>query len=90
MLNLKPDTEKKCLVRGYVVYSQWREGLIGVDVAKDDNHPNVGIAYTLWHRHDENPDAVEHELNQLYNVYSRFLDCDAMMLGYEYRDYKHN
>lgn len=83
----KVDTSKVGLVRGYVIYSQWRAGCLGMDEAKDDNRIDVGVAYTLWHRHDEDPRVVENELMQLHNCYSHFKDWDGSMIGFEYRPY---
>lgn len=85
---MKVDTSKKCLVRGYVVYSQWRAGCISMERAKDDNVTDVGVAYTPWHRHDEDPAIVEKELDQLCKFYMDFADTDGAMLGFEYKDYR--
>ena len=84
---MKVDTNMVGLVRGYVIYSQWRAGCISMKEAKDDNNVRVGIAYTLWHRHDEDPTIVENELNKLSKLYMSFHDCDGEMLGFEYRPY---
>ena len=84
---MKVDTSKIGLVRGYVIYSQWRPGCIGMEEAKDENNVQVGVAYTPWHRHDEDPTIVEKELKQLMNCYSHFKDWDGGMIGFEYRSY---
>lgn len=84
---MKVDTSKMGLVRGYVIYSQWGAGCISMDEAKDDNNINVGVAYTPWHRHDEDPAIVEGELKQLMNCYSHFKDWEGSMMGFEYRSY---
>ena len=86
---MKVDTSKVGLVRGYVIYSQWRAGCIGMDQAKDENNINVNVAYTPWHRHDEDPTIVEKELKQLLNCYSQFQDFEGAMMGFEYRPYSH-
>lgn len=85
---MKVDTTKKMLVRGYVVYSQWRAGCISLDRAKDENCVEVGVAYTLWHRHDDDPARVEAELEALAKFYMSFKDCDGLMYGFEYKDYE--
>lgn len=85
---MKVDVSKVGLVRGYVVYSQWRAGCIDIRQAKDDRNINVGVAYTLWHRHDEDPKIVENELNKLVELYTSFNDCDGAMFGFEYRPYE--
>lgn len=85
---MMPDSNRKQLVRGYLVYSQWRAGLIGLDQAKDDECLDVGVAYTHWHRHDEDPMKVAKELNRLYQCYSDFDGYEGCAFGYEYRDYK--
>lgn len=84
---MKVDTSKVGLVRGYVIYSQWRAGCIGMEEAKNDDNVCVGVAYTLWHRHDEDPSIVENELQQLQRCYQRFKDWDGSMMGFEYRPY---
>ena len=84
---MKVDTSKVGLVRGYVVYSQWRAGCISLDRAKDDDCIEVGVAYTLWHRHDDDPAQVEAELEALTRFYTRCRDCDGAMFGFEYREY---
>lgn len=76
------------LVRGYVIYGQWGAGCIGIDQAKDENNINVGVAYTLWHRHDEDPAIVEHELEALERCYSHFKAWEGNILGFEYRNYR--
>lgn len=86
---MKVDTTQKKLVRGYVVYSQWRAGCISMDGAKDEKNIKVGVAYTPWHRHDECPAVVEAELTKLQKLYSSFQATDSMMMGFEYRDYDH-
>lgn len=85
---MKVDTTKKGLVRGYIVYSQWRAGCIGIDEAKDDNNVNVGIAYTMWHRlDDDDVQKVEMELEALLKCYEKMDAWDGAMLGFEYRDF---
>jgi len=84
---MKVDTSRVGLVRGYVIYGQWRAGCIGLEEAKDDNNVRVGVAYTLWHRHDDNPSDVENELERLVKLYTRCRECDGAMMGYEYRPY---
>ena len=88
MIGVNVDTTKRGLVRGKVIYSQWRAGCIGEHLAKDDNCLEVGIAYTLWHRHDEPPEVVERELSRLIRTYQSFNGCDGLQFGYEYRDYR--
>ena len=84
---MKVDTSKVGLVRGVLVYSQWRAGCIGIEKAKDDNCLDVGVAYTLWHRHDEDPAIVEQEFEKLYRCYRSFRDSDTFMMYFEYRPY---
>lgn len=86
---MKVDTSKVGLVRGYFVYAQWRAGCISMDRAKDEDNMNVGVAYTPWHRHDDDPKIVEDELDRLVKLYSGFRDCEGGMIGFEYRPYKH-
>lgn len=85
---MKVDVNEVGLVRGYVIYSQWRYGVISLDLAKDDNCKEVGIAYTLWHRHDENPEIVEKELEMIRKVYAQMHGVDCMALGFEYKPYE--
>lgn len=84
---MKVDTSRKELVRGYVIYSQWRASRIGLEEAKDENNISVNVAYTPWHRHDDDPAIVEKELKQLLDCYSRFHDFEGAMMGFEYRPY---
>ena len=79
---------KKGLVRGYVVYSQWRAGCLGLDISKDENNIEVGVAYTHWHRHDYHPEKVGEELNALFKCYSGFDEYEGCLIGYEWRDYR--
>lgn len=85
------DKSKNCLVRGYVVYGQWRAGSIGLDLALDPECVSVGVAYTLWHRTDEPNinDVLEAELKDLTHCYTKLRECDGALLGYEYRPYSH-
>ena len=84
----KPDTNRIGLVRGYVVYATRDAGCIGLDVAKNEERFNVNVAYTFWHRHDDDPKIVEQELSRLFRCVEQFNDFSAGMLGYEYKDYK--
>lgn len=84
---IKVDTSKTGLVRGYYIYAQWGAGCIGMDEAKDENNVRVGIAYTLWHRHDDDPQKVEKELEALTRIYGKFRDSEGGMMGFEYRPY---
>lgn len=84
---MKVDSSKVGLVRGVYIFSQWRAGCISEELAKDDNCFNVGIAYTPWHRHDDDPTIVEGELEALHRCYSKFNDCDGAMMRFEYRPY---
>lgn len=84
---MKVDTSRVGLVRGYVIYSQWGAGCVGMEQAKDENNVRVGVAYTLWHRHDDNPSDVESELERLVRYYMRCKDCNGAVSGYEYRPY---
>lgn len=85
---MKPDENFVGLVRGYVIYSR-NAGRISMEDAKDENNLNVGVAYTMWHRHDENPEAVMHEMEKLTECYMRMHGCDGVLRGFEYREYKH-
>ena len=84
---MKVDTSKVGLVRGYLIYSQWRAGRISMEDAKDEDNVRVGIAYTMWHRHDEDPTVVENELNRLSRCYATFDAYEGAMIGFEYKDY---
>lgn len=85
---MKVDTSKVGLVRGVLVFSQWGAGRISMEDAKDDDNICVHVAYTPWHRHDEDPFTVEAELEKLYRCYRSFRDFDGCMLNFEYRPYK--
>ena len=84
---MKVDTSKVGLVRGYIIYSQWRAGCIGMEEARDDDNVRVGVAYTPWHRHDDDPLIVENELSKLVKLYMSFKESDGAMFGFEYRPY---
>lgn len=84
---IKADTNKKGLIRGYVIYAESQAGCISMDKAKDESDIYVGIAYTPWHRHDDDPNIVESELNRLQKCYSSFNDYAGGMIGYEYKPY---
>lgn len=84
---MKVDTTKKGLVRGYIIYSQWRAGYVSLDRAKDDNCLEVGVAYTMWHRLDDDVQKVEMELEALEKCYRKMDDWEGAMIGFEYRDY---
>lgn len=84
---VKVDRSKIGLVRGYFVYSQWRAGMISMEKAVDPYCIDVNVAYTPWHRHDDNPYKVENELEELVDFYSHFDDYEGGMMGFEYREY---
>lgn len=84
---MKVDMNHKGLVRGVVIYSQWRAGCVSLERAKDDNDPSVGVAYTPWHRHDEDPSAVEGEMVRLSRFYTGLREVDACSMYFEYRPY---
>lgn len=83
-----PNPEYKGLVRGYVVYGTRRAGYISMERALDPEYWDVGVAFTPYHRHDENPETIAHELEKLEFLYASFRDVGGMMVGYEYRPYK--
>lgn len=83
-----PNPDHKGLVRGYVVYSTHRAGYVSMERALDPEYWDVGVAFTPYHRHDEDPEVVAHELRALENVYTNFHDVDGMMIGYEYKPYR--
>ena len=85
---MKVDTSKVGLVRGYLIYAQWRAGRISIEDAKDEDNVCVGVAYTPWHRHDEDPSKVEDELNMLSRCYATFDSYEGAMLGFEYKEYR--
>lgn len=85
---LKVDTNRKALVRGYYVFSQWRAGCISMEKALDPNCIEVSVAYTPWHRHDDDPLAVIRELNAIVRCYSRFETHEGGMMGLEYKEYR--
>ena len=82
-----PDENKKGMVRGYVVYASNAVGYISLEEAKKGTTHNLNVAYTFWHRHDENPEAVRSELERLSKCVSGFHSYSAAMLGYEYKEY---
>lgn len=84
---MKVDTSKKQLVRGYVIYAQWGFPCISMERAKDEKLNFVNVAYTPYHRHDDDPTIVETELERLSNLYGDFNDIDGLMMGFEYKDY---
>ena len=83
-----PDENRTGMVRGYVVYASSSVGCISLEEARTGKTHNLNVAYTFWHRHDENPEAVRTELEQLIKCVSRFHNFSASMIGYEYKDYK--
>ena len=85
---IRPKEDNKKLVRGYVIYTQWRAGRSGMDFAKDPNELTCDVAYTFWHRHDEDPQNVVNELQLLIKCYSQFKQYEGLQIGYEYRDYR--
>lgn len=84
---MKVDTSRVGLVRGVLIFSQWRAGCIGIEEAKDENNVRVNVAYTPWHRHDEDPAIVERELDRLYRCYSSFRSYEGCTMYFEYRPY---
>ena len=84
---MKVDTSRVGLVRGVLIFSQWRAGRIGIEEAKDENNVRVNVAYTPWHRHDEDPTIVERELDRLFSCYSSFRSYEGCTMGFEYRPY---
>lgn len=84
---MKPDTTKKGLIRGALVWATDNPGCIGINQAKDENNLHVGVAYTPWHRHDEDPEIVERELASLHRVYASFQNWSGGLMWYEYRSY---
>ena len=85
---IRPNEDNNKLVRGYVIYTQWRGGCNSMDLAKDPNELTCDVAYTFWHRHDEDPDIVVHELELLLKCYGQFKGYEGCQIGYEYRDYR--
>ena len=83
-----PNPEHHGLVRGYVVYGTHRAGYISMERALDPECWDVGVAFTPYHRHDDDPEIVARELRALETVYMGFHDVGGMMVGYEYRPYK--
>ena len=84
---MKPDTTKPGLIRGRIIYSTRHAGALGIREAHDESNLNVGVAYTFWHRHDEDPKLIEQELEKLRRCYESFRDSGSYMIGYEYREY---
>lgn len=82
------DTTKKCLIRGYVVYADRQAGCVSVDLAKNPECLDVMIAYTPWHRHDDNLELLHNEIEKLISCYSSFNSCGGLMYGVEYHDYR--
>lgn len=83
-----PNPNHKGLVRGYVVYSTHRAGCTSMERALDPECWDNGVAFTPYHRHDENPETIARELEKLEFLYASFRDVGGMMVGYEYRPYK--
>ena len=86
---MKVDTSKKMLVRGRVIYTQWRASCLSLERAKDDKCHDVGVAYTPFHRHDEDPTIVETELDRLARFYMSFKEVDSLSMSFEYVEYDH-
>lgn len=67
--------------------------LVGYHYAKgpmDWTHKEeYGHAYavTQWHRHDDNENTVEKELEALSSVYRKDRNSDAMSMWLEYKEY---
>lgn len=76
------------LVRGVVIYSQWRAGCISMERAKDDETLDVTAVYTPWHRHDDDLGIVDDELERLARLVLSFKGVESASLSYEYRDYR--
>lgn len=87
---MKPEFKEgqKGLVRGYFIYCTRYAGHISKEIAEDPDNTDVGIAYTFWHRHDDDPNIVESELERIANSYMAMHECAGGMYGYEYRPYK--
>lgn len=75
------------MVRGVAAISFNRSGSICFDKEDAEKRGNV-IAYTPWHRHDEDLEVVEKELSKITRVYASFDNCDGMMFRFEYKDYE--
>lgn len=85
---MKFDSSKTGLVRGYYVYATRYAGCIGLEMAKDENNLDVGVAYTYWYRCDEDPSIVEEELDRIVRCYNKASKCAGGIIGYEYRPFK--
>ena len=83
-----PNPEHHGLVRGRIICGTHRAGCVSLDRALDPECTDCIVAYTPYHRHDENPEAVAYELEKLERVYMSFRAVGGMMVGYEYRPYK--
>lgn len=85
---MKPDASRIGLVRGVIGVSHRGSGSLSVDPKDAEARGNI-VAYTHWFRHDDDLKVLEEELESLVRCYARMRQTDAMMYGYEYKDYKH-
>ena len=83
-----PNPEHHGLVRGRIICGTHRAGCVSLDLALDPECTDCIVAYTPYHRHDDDPEIVARELRALETVYMGFHDVGGMMVGYEYRPYK--
>lgn len=76
------------MTRGYFIYATRHAGCISKECAEDPNNIDVGITYTFWHSHDEDPAVVEAELEKIAKCYMEMFECAGGMYGYEYTPYR--
>lgn len=79
--------DRGMLVRGRIIFGQWRSGCISLDRAKDDNVTECTVVYTPWHSHDD-LEEVDKELAALQRLVGSFRDVDGAMIDYEYKKYR--
>lgn len=83
---MKPENRGQ-RIRGVVAVDFHRSGMISFDPVEMEKRGNV-IAYTPWHRHDDDLSVVEKQMKALADLYSSFDGYCGMVCGYEYKDYK--
>lgn len=83
---MKPENRGQ-LVRGVVVGDFNRSCFISFDI-KDVEERGNAIAYTPWHRHDDDLSILEEQLNELARLYSSFAGCQGVACCYEYKEYR--
>lgn len=82
---MKPE-DKGMMVRGVLIASSSKNGMLSVESAKREDEFDTVIAYTHWYMPGDNMAELAYDLNALKRAYSSSEKNTAIMIYYEYRE----